>query len=252
MQNGLKIRLQKMFYRINLLASVIGAGIALFFYSNKLIQRKHIRILFCLIIVILTVLCAKLMYILELGSLGTLTSGFSLFGTIVFVPIFLILLCYFFNIDYFRTLSYLAPLFALALGQAKIGCFVAGCCQGIESSIGFPDVHNPDIIRFPVQLLEAMIGYILGILLFFYNIKEKNKSNSYSLYMIVYCICRLGFEFLREKERLFMGLTQTQFYCLVLIVIWSAVLLIQRRKTGTKIQVVPSDNHSDFTSDSSI
>lgn len=241
-----------MFYEVNLLASVIGAGIVLFFYSKQLIPRKLIRSIFCMIIVILTILCAKIMYILELGRLGTLTSGFSLFGTIVFVPIFLTLLCYIFNIDYFKTLSYLAPLFALALGQAKIGCFVAGCCQGIESSVGLPDIHNTSIIRFPVQLLEAIIGYIMGILLFIYNTKEKNKSNSYILYMIIYCSFRLGVEFLRDKERVIMGLTQTQIYCIILIIIWSAVLIMRRRKMFAKIQVVSSDNLSDFTSDSSI
>lgn len=241
-----------MFYSINLVVCIVGFGIALFFYSKRYITTFWRRIVLSIVVTFMSLLGAKLMFAFESGTFGTLISGFSLFGTIVFVPIMLIPISLLFKFNYLRLLSYIAPLFAITLGQSKIGCFVAGCCHGIESSIGFPDVHNPDIIRFPVQLLEAIIGYILGILLFIYNRKDQNKPSSYSLYMIAYCICRLGFEFLREKERIFMGLTQTQIYCLVLIVIWSAVMLIHRRKTVTKVQVVPSDNHSYFTSDSSI
>jgi phosphatidylglycerol:prolipoprotein diacylglycerol transferase len=56
---------------------------------------------------------------------------------------------------------------------ARVGCFLGGCCYGIESKFGFtahgnhlvPDVN--DVSRFPVQLLEAALNLVLFFLLYY-------------------------------------------------------------------------------------
>ena len=59
---------------------------------------------------------------------------------------------------------------------ARVGCFLSGCCYGIESEFGFtahgntlvPDVN--DVSRFPVQLLEAVLNLVLfAALIFLYK-----------------------------------------------------------------------------------
>ena len=56
-----------------------------------------------------------------------------------------------------------APLFH---GFARIGCFLGGCCYGVESSFGFCATGNTvtnigTVCRFPVQLLESFLNFSL-------------------------------------------------------------------------------------------
>ena len=84
----------------------------------------------------------------------------------------------------------------------RIGCFFGGCCFGIPSSFGFVYTNNPiaeanGIIRFPVQLLEAVFNICLFFLLnyLFYNGKYKNRL--IYVYLIIYAIGRFFIEYLR-------------------------------------------------------
>ena len=60
-----------------------------------------------------------------------------------------------------------APCFPLFHAFGRIGCFMAGCCYGIPCSVGFPLAVEPDVIRFPVQLVEAFACIVLFVLLFY-------------------------------------------------------------------------------------
>lgn len=61
----------------------------------------------------------------------------------------------------------MAPVIPLFHGFARIGCFFAGCCYGVQSDIGFTAHGNQfvaevnDVCRFPVQLLEAACNFAL-------------------------------------------------------------------------------------------
>lgn len=68
-----------------------------------------------------------------------------------------------------------APLIPFVHGMGRIGCFFAGCCYGIEYygplSVRFPPEAIGEgaslVPRFPVQLLEAGLNFILVGILFF-------------------------------------------------------------------------------------
>jgi len=84
----------------------------------------------------------------------------------------------------------------------RIGCFLAGCCFGIESSFGFTVYHSiveeaNGINRFPVQLLEAFINMILFFLLDTLRRKNLFKQNIIYFYLLFYSIARFFIEFLR-------------------------------------------------------
>lgn len=57
---------------------------------------------------------------------------------------------------------------------ARIGCFLGGCCYGIECEFGITVTGNTlvpsinDVSRFPVQLLEAVFNIILFIVLYLF------------------------------------------------------------------------------------
>ena len=108
----------------------------------------------------------------------------------------------------------------------RIGCFLGGCCYGIESSFGFT-VHgnelNPsinDVQRFPVQLLEAVLNLALFFLLAYLLRKGVLKGRLFALYLIIYSVIRFFDEFLRgDTYRGFLfGLSTSQIISILLFI----------------------------------
>lgn len=125
---------------------------------------------------------------------------------------------------------------------ARIGCFLSGCCYGIESEFGFtahgntlvPDVN--DVSRFPVQLLEAALNFLLFALLIFLYRKISGKGGFFDgklifIYLICYSIIRFGDEFLRGdaiRGFVFGVLSTSQFISIILFIGSVAVLCIAK------------------------
>ena len=132
---------------------------------------------------------------------------------------------------------------------ARIGCFLSGCCYGIESEFGFtahgntlvPDVN--DVSRFPVQLLEAGLNLLLFALLVFLYKKISGKGGFFDgklifIYLICYSIIRFSDEFLRGdaiRGFVFGTLSTSQFISIILFV-GSSVILAFKYLRKTKNQ----------------
>ena len=91
-------------------------------------------------------------------------------------------------------------------GIARVGCFLGGCCYGIESEFGFTAHGNDispavnDVCRFPVQLLETAGNLLIFALLFYLYRKRKMVGSLIYLYLGLYAILRFCDEFLRGDE----------------------------------------------------
>lgn len=117
--------------------------------------------------------------------------------------------CRHFCVPFESYMDLFAPLIPFIHGVGRIGCFFAGCCYGIEyhgwGSVRFP--HN-DVIpgldavpRFPVQLLEAGMNFVLCIILLLLSKNEKmKKGKTMGIYLIYYSIARFGLEMLRGDK----------------------------------------------------
>jgi phosphatidylglycerol:prolipoprotein diacylglycerol transferase len=84
----------------------------------------------------------------------------------------------------------------------RIGCFLGGCCYGIESNIGFIYTKNPileanGVTRFPVQILEAIFEIVLYFLLNYLLWHKKLKNKLLYVYLGIYAVGRFFIEFLR-------------------------------------------------------
>ena len=104
--------------------------------------------------------------------------------------------------------SFSVPLFH-AFG--RIGCFLVGCCYGVESSIGFT-FHNSiiesanNVNRFPVQIVEALFNLILFFCLYNFFKHKKFKGYLLNIYFIFYPVFRFIIEFFRaDSYRGFLG-----------------------------------------------
>ena len=128
------------------------------------------------------------------------------------------------------------PIIPLFHYYGRIGCFLVGCCYGIESKFGFTYKNSLNelanhVSRFPIQLVESFSNLILFIILYIFYKKEKFKGKLIYIYLISYSILRFIFEFFRgDSYRGFIfGLSTSQFIS-VLLLIFSIILLIVKRK----------------------
>lgn len=122
-------------------------------------------------------------------------------------------------------------------GFGRIGCFCAGCCYGIPYEGPFSVVYKTPLSSvptgvgiFPVQLLEALLLFILFIVLLILFLK--NKKFLFFIYLIVYGLIRFFLEFLRfDFERGFiLGLSVSQFISIILIFSSIVTLLFLSKK----------------------
>ena len=127
--------------------------------------------------------------------------------------------------DYAREML---PALPLAHAVGRIGCFLAGCCYGIETD-SFPGVRYPaDHVTggarlFPVPLLEAAI--LAGIFFALCSLPRKRGLSPLRLYVFLYAPARFLLEFLRGDaiRGAFLGLSTSQwisaalFVCIIVI-----------------------------------
>lgn len=124
-----------------------------------------------------------------------------------------------------RELIKFLPALPIAHGIGRIGCFLAGCCFGKESSlISFYKINNHS--HLPIQLLEAFFLFVAG----FWLDKRKEKLNHAYVYgfIIYYSIVRFFIEFLRgdEVRGIYYSLSTSQWISIVLILI--SLILIKK------------------------
>lgn len=114
--------------------------------------------------------------------------------------------CKQFKVDFIPFLNVFAPLIPLMHGFGRIGCFLAGCCYGIEYH-GFLSVQFPyneivpelsEVPRFPVQLVEASLNFLVFlILLYLLKKKDMKQGQLMGIYLLYYTVARYLLEFLR-------------------------------------------------------
>ena len=128
---------------------------------------------------------------------------------------------------------------SLAHAFGRIGCFLSGCCYGIETDewygILFPG-HDHKVI--PTQLFECIFLFILSAILLFFAFKKICRY-TFVIYTASYGISRFLIEFIRGDERgQLAGLSPSQYWCLILIVITVPLYFLLKYKFFNKKEEV--------------
>ncbi len=142
-----------------------------------------------------------------------------------------------------------APLVPLVHGFGRIGCFMAGCCYGIEYNGMLAVCCTIDnVCRFPVQLVEAIFNIIIAVVLEIVRrrrikkwktMQVGDKENSkplFGFYLIYYAIIRFILEFLRgdmERGGIWV-LSTSQIISIVVLPIGLWILFGRRLKVDRK------------------
>ncbi len=143
-----------------------------------------------------------------------------------------------------KLLDLVSPPLALGLGVGRIGCFLAGCCYGKETSlpwgIVFTDPNSLarlNVPLHPTQLYDAVNGWIIFFFLSWLEKRKRFDGETFSVLLIFYSTTRFLIEILRGDPRgfLFQHLSTSQGVGILLIVFSIFVLIYLQRKHGRQV-----------------
>lgn len=108
------------------------------------------------------------------------------------------------------------PSVAIAQGIGRIGCTLAGCCYGKETTLPFymkftnsPYAPN-NIHLIPTEPISAVYDVLMGLFLIWFANKNKKDGRVFGLYLCIYSVGRFVIEFFRGDEiRGFVGALST-------------------------------------------
>ena len=161
-------------------------------------------------------------------------TGANYFGFIYFLPISFALMSLVLWIDPLKQVDLITLPYPLALGISKIGCFCAGCCNGVWWHGGMYN-YKTEREEIPVQIMESACAFIIFIILM--KIRDKApKGTMFPIFVILYSSMRFVTEFWRGQLLVVGNLRLYHILCLIAIAI-SIVQLVIVKKFGDKISL---------------
>lgn len=126
------------------------------------------------------------------------------------------------------------PCFLAFHALGRVGCFLSGCCYGIEFPFGFEMHTSPGVIRFPVQLAESLCDLLILAAVLIVEKKKGKQVDLLRVYMVSYAVCRFLLEFLRGDEirGRFLCFSTSQWIALAVLAYYAVRALLGLRKKG--------------------
>ena len=120
----------------------------------------------------------------------------------------------------------------------RIGCFLGGCCYGVESKFGFTvydNQLNPSINgvnRLPLQLIESLCNLLIFFVMLYLFKKCIMEKRLIFIYMLIYAPVRFILEFWRgDTYRGFLfGLSTSQWISILLVILATTMLIVYSKK----------------------
>lgn len=143
------------------------------------------------------------------------------------------------KLDFWTYADVFVPTVPILHAFGRIGCFLSGCCYGIESEFGF--VYQNSLVaeangvrRFPVQLLECILNLVIAIVLVAIIKHGIDKKKLLWIYGIMYSIVRFNLEFLRGDviRGIFYGISTSQWISIGFFIISVIMLVFSRSKVN--------------------
>ena len=200
-----------------------------------------------LLVIVLGFIGAKLLYILTnlpeffadpLSILGS--EGFVVYGGILLGIATLVIRCRIKRDDPLFWSDLMLPAVSLAQAFGRVGCFLAGCCYGKEttSALGviFPEgCAAPAGVRlWPVQLFSAFGDLLIFALLLLAERKYPKRGFVTALYLVLYGVGRFLIEFFRNDPRGAVGIFSTSQFISLFVTAAGIAALIAVRKNAKK------------------
>ena len=168
------------------------------------------------------------------------TRGFVVYGGIIGGIIAGVLYCKKAKINSMQYFDLIMPSVALAQGFGRIGCFLAGCCYGIETTSRFAVVFHesdfaPNGIRLlPAQLISSGLNFIHFIVLILIARRSNKEGQVAGFYLIFYSLGRFVLEFFRgDLARGSIGTLSTSQFISIFVFIIGLVFVFRKKVADT-------------------
>ena len=145
------------------------------------------------------------------GQLGI--GGLTMLGGVVLAIITAYSFMRWKKMSFLKTADIMIPSFALGIFLTRIGCFLNGCCHGIESHLPWATTFTNDYCAVatdlmhtplhPTQLYSSLYGLIILITLLLIDKVKKFDGTLFFVFLILYGISRFFVEFLRYHDNYF-------------------------------------------------
>lgn len=174
----------------------------------------------------------RFMFYIERNAWG----GMSFFGCVFAVPPVLYLYAKISGIKPADIMDIAGPVCAITLTFLKLHCLYEGCCGGI---VLFHNM-NGESIRFPSQIIEAICGLVICLVLLQLQRKQIYRGCIAPMFLIMYGTTRFVLDFFRMDLTIIRFLEGTGIYLkeghfwALICIIWGLLWLNKRRKTTNK------------------
>lgn len=230
---------------------MIGIGmIAAVYLAEQRAKKRNMNhdVIFSIffVVVIFGFISAKLLYYITIfdqiianpSLLLDIGSGYVVYGGIIGGALAGYVYCKKQKLDFLQYADIAMPSVFLAQGFGRIGCFLAGCCYGAETS-SFLSItfHNSalapnGVALIPTQIYSSLFDFAACALLIYLSSKQLKKGQVTCLYLIIYSIGRFIIEFFRgDLERGYVGqLSTSQFISIFVLIAGIAMYIYLRKK----------------------
>lgn len=209
-------------YSIAILVGLL-AMMAMFIRLGKNYNIKWYKaVVYAVILLLVGITGARLMFWVENLRWG----GYSFFGAIFLIPLVFRAVSRFSGMPYGELMDVCAPTECVMLVIMKLHCLYSRCCYGriLFDIDGF-------IIRFPSQIVEAINGLVIMLVLRKLVKDGKLRGKIYPIFLVFYGMTRMVLNCFRgDLQSFILGLPAGHFWTLVSIAIGSIVLANSSRR----------------------
>lgn len=211
----------------------VGGFVAVFIYGAVAHKKYNLSLIKALLFIIfvytISVVWMFTQCWIENGFKGW--GGNNIVRTFVWVPLAAWLVGKFMKIDWARGCDFVAPCVPLVQAVSHWGCIFVGCCHGYPFKWG---IYNPalDIKTFPCQPLEALVALAVVIIICRYEKKQNYKPTglAYPLMLMLFGYSRFLLEFLRDNDKIVLGISDLAFHALFMAFVGTAVYMTMKEK----------------------
>lgn len=168
-------------------------------------------------------------------------NGFVVYGGIICGIFAGFLYCKRYKLNFFGYFDLVMPSIALAQGFGRLGCFLAGCCYGIETNsilgiIFHESDYAPNGLRLiPTQLISSGLDFLNFLALVLISKRVKADGQVAGFYLIFYSVGRFILEFYRgDLIRGSVGVLSTSQFISIFLFLFGCILTLVRGRYAKK------------------
>ena len=227
------------FYGLSIILALIS-NIAVVITQYKKYNYKLEEIIYLLLYenVGIIIGAKALSFLLSGKHTNIVETGLAAYGAVAGATLLIILFCLQFKKAIKETVYLLAPSFPLMYSIGKIGCFIAGCCYGIEYNGLFKIMYRysikapNNVYLFPIQIVESIVFLLIFIYLIIMQRKNKFDEKMLGISFILCGVSKGILDFLRQEgTQLF---TFSKIISLIIIIIGIISIFLTKKSNFEK------------------